>query len=105
MNIFNLIIKSKKIKEYGYIIFLFQIFEESNFLKDKEEKFSKNITFELSAYKVFDVKIGEGSFGNVFYGINHENSFPLALKIFKNNNLDFYFFKREIDYITIFKEQ
>ena len=90
---------------YDDIISLFTNFEESNFLKEKEDNFSKNISFEFSTYKAFDVKIGEGGFGNVFYGMNHENSFPLALKIFKNNNLDFYYFKREIDFINIFKDQ
>ena len=80
-------------------------FEEINFSKDKEENFTKNISFEFSSYKDFDVKIDEGRFGNVFYGINHENSFPIALKIFKKNNLAFYYFKREIDYINTFKVQ
>ena len=90
---------------YDDIISLFTNFEESNFLEEKEENFSKNISFEFSTYKAFDVKIGEGGFGNVFYGMNHENTFPLAIKIFKNNNLDFYYFKREIDFINIFKDQ
>lgn len=90
---------------YDDIISSFENPDENRTLNDKKQQLSKNLFFEFSTYKAFDVKIGEGSFGKVFYGINHKNSFPLALKFFKNNNYDFYLFKREIDYITIFKDQ
>ena len=50
--------RSKKFS-YDDIISLFTNIEESNFSKDKEEKFTKNISFEFSSYKAFDVKICE----------------------------------------------
>ena len=90
---------------YNNIVSLFENFDDNISECDKKEHFSKSLFFEISSYKAFEVKIGEGTFGNVFYGINLENSIPFAVKIFKNKKYNDSSFRREINNIELFRNQ
>lgn len=91
---------------YNNIISLFQDSNNNNSKLEKEKFLINDSIFNHSKYKAFQVKIGEGTFGNVFYGINLENSNPFAIKIFKDRKKENHSsFQKELNFIQEFRNE
>ncbi len=57
-----------------------------------------NILFSSSNFKSINKKIGEGTFGVVYFGISLRNkNFPVAIKIIKKSNIKFQNFENEVN--------
>lgn len=91
---------------YDNIISLFQNSNTNLFELENKNFFTQGFVLNHSKYKAFQVKIGEGTFGNVYYGINLENSNPFAIKEFKGTKKENYSsYEKEVNFIKEFKNE
>ena len=71
-----------------YIFLLYNEGQNSNTDKEKKSIISKNLVYSSPTYKSFEIRIGEGTFWNVYYGMNLRNSFPIAVKVIKDRKIN-----------------
>ena len=79
--------------------------QENIILKETNNNNSKDVVISKPKYKVFETEIGEGTFGNVYYGINLKNCFPMAIKLIKDDKINYLRFIKEIKFLKEFKNE
>ena len=67
--------------------------------KNNENDISEDFTFYSEHYKTLNKKIGEGTFGSVYFGITLNNNYLVAIKKIKNENIKIEAFQNEVNII------
>lgn len=86
---FNIIDKKEKNKDVDKI---------SNIVQNNSQYYDRN-------FKNSGKKIGEGTFGIVFFGFYVEKNFPVAIKCLKINKKNEKSFQKEVNFLNELKDE